>query len=432
MLHWFLNLPILDGPVLIIVYVIAGVFAAVLLLRRPTTRWVVTALVAMLLGFGLAAGLFLWADTTHTFDDADLPREALLWPMAAFAGIGLAVANLWRSGWWRKLVAVLSIVPFLFAATVGINVHYGLNPTIGSIFGVPPGDPIELPAGSASTAAPAEPLYETWRAPAGMPATGRVGTQVIPATVSGFDARNASIYLPPAALVQNAPALPVIIFMMGFPGNPDPTTIAKALDAYAAQHDGLAPIAIVADQIGTEGDPACADSAAYGNAESYITKDVVAWAKAHLHIIDDPKYWAIGGYSNGGGCAIKYGAKYPNLFKNVLDISGEPFPGSLDPDNVTKKVYGGDKARFEAAKPVSILAAASEGAYAESTAVFTAGAEDATYTKAAQTVSDAAKAAGMSVTLLSIAGAKHVGSALSGGLAEGIAPLYPALGLAAP
>ena len=44
---------------------------------------------------------------------------------------------------------------------------------------------------------PTGPLYETWTPPDGMPATGQQGTQVIPATESGFDARPAGIYLPP-------------------------------------------------------------------------------------------------------------------------------------------------------------------------------------------------------------------------------------------
>ncbi|WP_241245827.1 alpha/beta hydrolase-fold protein [Microbacterium sp. 4R-513] len=264
-----------------------------------------------------------------------------------------------------------------------------------------------------------------------MPTQGKVGTQVIPTAQSGFDARPAGLYLPPAALTKDAPDLPLVIMMMGFPGDPDPSYIASVLDGYAAKNNGLAPIVIVADQIGASGnDPACADSAAYGKAETYITKDVVDWARQNLPIIDDPRWWVIAGYSNGGGCAIKYGTSFPDMWKNIIDVSGEPFPGSEDPDAVTKTVYGGDQAAFEASKPVNIMKA-HPGAYDGMTAVFTAGADDPTYVQAAQTVSDAAKAAGMAVTYETIPGAGHVGPALPGGLEIGFRVMYPVLGLSA-
>src|SRR5687767_9661617 len=126
-----------------------------------------------------------------------------------------------------------------------------------------------------------------------MPTVGQQGTQEIPGTQSGFDARPAGIYLPSAALVDDAPALPPVILMMGYPGNPDQSYIAAILDEFAAQNKGLPPIAVVADQIGNGGDPACADSAAFGNAETFIKTDVVNWAKLNLNVIQDPKYWVV-------------------------------------------------------------------------------------------------------------------------------------------
>ena len=60
-----------------------------------------------------------------------------------------------------------------------------------------------------------------------------------------------------------------MILMMGHPGAPDPTVISNVLDGFAAQHDGLAPIVIVADLLGAAvNDTACADSAAYGKART--------------------------------------------------------------------------------------------------------------------------------------------------------------------
>ncbi|MFB7892491.1 alpha/beta hydrolase [Microbacterium sp. NPDC056044] len=425
------SIPIIEGPVPWIVYGLAVALFLVLLIRTPTRRWVLTALIALVAGGLVGLGIGVFADVTNLFGDA-VPDPVVSWATATFAAIGVAVANLWRSPVWRKIVALVGIVVFVIAGTIGVNAVYNLNPTLGSLFGISADNPIVVPTNTATADPDAGPLYETFTPPADMPAKGQQGTQVIPATVSGFTARPAGIYLPPAALVKDAPALPLVILMMGHPGNPDPSYIAGVLDDFAAKNKGLAPIVVVPDQLGPDGnDPACADSKAYGNAETYVTKDVVDWAKQNLHIIQDPEYWVIAGYSNGGGCAVKYLAKYPDQWKNLIDISGEPFPGSEDPDGVTTTIYGGDTAAFEAAKPIDIMKAAPSGTYDGMTAVFTAGSEDPTYIQAAKDVSSEAQAVGMTVTYYEVPGAGHVGDALTGGLQEGFTVMYPVLGLSA-
>lgn len=427
-----LALPIIDGPVPWILLGLSAVFVVVLLVRRRTGREAAIVVVAMALGALFALAVFGFANVTGVFG-TPLPMFVLAISAATLGAIGVAVTNFWGSRWWRKILAVLGIMIFAITGIVAVNAEFGINPTLGSLFGVVPTQEITLPpTDPASTSAPATPLYETWQAPADMPARGQVGSHIIPATTSGFDARPAGIYLPPAALVEDAPALPVIIFMMGQPGNPDPTAIAAALDAYAAQHNGLAPIAVVADQVGSAiVDTACADSSAYGNAKTYITTDVVSWVRQNLHVIDDPRYWVIGGYSNGGGCAITFAAEDPDTWKNVMDISGEPYPGSEQPANITQTIYGGSAAAFEASKPVNIFAA-NPGAYSGMTAAFTAGGSDPDYVQAAATVSAAAAAAGMTVSNDTIPGAGHTGDALTAGLQIAVGKMYPVLGLSAP
>ncbi|MFF2371941.1 alpha/beta hydrolase-fold protein [Agromyces sp. NPDC058110] len=428
-----LGLQIIGGPLPWIVYAVAIGLVLVLLLRPPTGRWVLTALLGIVIGGALGVGLYAVVNALDLVG-SQLPVEVCFWVAAVFAAVGLAVVNLWRSRVWRKIVAVIAIVWFVFTGVIGVNAFFGLNPTLGSLFGIATQGRIAIPTDS-PTATPTGPLYQSWKPPAGMPAQGTQGTQKIPNTASGFDARDAGIYLPPAALVDSPPPLPLVIMMMGFPGNPDPTYIGGVLDTFAAQHDGLAPIVIVADQIGGDGqtrDPACANSTTFGNAETYITTDVVNWAKANLNIIEDPKSWVVAGYSNGGGCAIKYGAKDPTLFGNILSVSGEEYPGSEDPDLVTQQVYGGDEAAFEAAKPAAIMQAAPAGTYDGMTAVFTAGSDDAPYVASQQEISGVAQQVGMTVTNYVIPGAGHTGDALTDGLTEGFTVLYPVLGLSAP
>lgn len=425
------QLPIIDGAVPIVAYAIAVALFVIVLVRRWRRRPLLWAVVGAIVGAGLAVAAVAFVDNAHLFGSAPLPGFVVLWAAPGLAAAGFACGGMVGARVWRRVVSALAVVSVLLAAIIGVNAAFGLNPTLGTLLGVPTYAAIDLPAAPPTDgAAPAVPLSQSFVPPAGMPEKGSRGTQDIPATASGFRARPAGIYLPPAALVANAPALPLVVMMMGHPGNPDPTAISDVLDAFAARNHGLAPIVIVADQVGADiSDTACADSAAYGRARTYITQDVVAWATAHLNIVRDPAYWTIAGYSNGGGCALSFGADYPGIWKNILDVSGEPFPGSEQVANITKTVFGGDGAAFEASKPVNILAAAPAGTYAGTTAVFTAGANDAAYIAHADGVAAAARKVGMTVTRYDIPGVGHTGDALKLGLVAGFTVLYPVLGL---
>lgn len=428
-----LTTPVLEGPLPVVLYVGALVLLLVLTVRRTSVAGLVASSIGVLAGTLIAVVVFVVSNLTNAFGE-QLQIEVLWWTTAALGAVGLAVAGLWRTRWWRKALAVVSIPVFIAAGAVGINALFGLNATIGDALGIAVREPIALPkpapTGTTEPTKAAGASYEAWRPPAGMPKLGRQGTVVIPATVSGFQARPAGLYLPPAALVPDAPQLPLVILMMGYPGNPGPELVSGVVDQYQRTHDGLAPIVLVADQIGTKGDPACADSTMYGKAQTYITTDVVNWARGHLHVVQDPKYWAVMGYSNGGGCAIKYGALMPETFGNIVDISGEPFPGSVNPDLALAHIFRGDSRAFEASKPMNILRGAPARRYDGIHAVFTYGANDHKYGSDAKLVSSVAQAVGMTVTLTPIAGATHVGTAFTGGVAAGLDVLYPLWGLA--
>ncbi|VXC28897.1 alpha/beta hydrolase [Pseudoclavibacter sp. 8L] len=426
-----LELPIVNSPAMWIIYLVAVALTITLLVRDPDPKWFVRASIGAVAGALLGMGIYFAGNLLDLFG-VNLPLMVGVWATAMFAGVGLAIASFPDAKPWRKIVASVAILAYLLAGATGINAFYGLNPTLGSVFGVVEEDQITLPEYNPDNrAAPTQPLAATWQAPDDMPSVGERGSAPIPGTESGFVARDAGIYLPPAALVENAPALPVVIMMMGYVGNPDPTIISDVLDQFAADHNGLAPIVVVADQLGGAGDvdPACADSAKYGNAETYVTTDVVNWVNANLNVIQDPKYWTVAGYSNGGGCAAKYAAKDPGTFKNIISVSGEQYPGSETPDAVTTDIYGGDTAAFEASKPITIFNAAPAGTYAGMTAIFTAGSEDPDFVSMATTLSNATQALGIATTLFIVQGADHGGDAVSGGLTEGFNVLYPVLGL---
>lgn len=426
-----LTTQIIGGPVPMVLGILAAALFVFLLLRRPTPVWLLTAAIGLLAGAVGAVAVFVWADVTDAFE-IQLPIEVLWWTVVSFACVGLAVVSMWRSRWWRKVVAGVGVVAFLLVGVVQVNAVFGLDPTVADLLGVTVSEPVALPSSHPhASKAPDQPLYATWKAPADMPKTGKIGTVAIPATVSHFTARPAGLYLPPAALVKNAPALPLMIMMMGYPGSPNAIPTAQVMSAFAAAHHGLAPIVIVADQIGTHGDPACTDSRARGNAATYIKTDVLNWAKQHLNIIHDPRYWTIAGYSNGATCAIKYAAQEPGVFRNVVSISPELYPGSNYSRSVISTVYGGDQAAWRRDMPIAIMDAGS-GTYGGVNAIVTTGALDTVFGPESRRLASIAQADGMHVTLLTIPGVAHVGQNLHDALMAGMGKLFVDLGLASP
>jgi enterochelin esterase-like enzyme len=421
---------IIGGPLPWILCAISAVCVILLLLRRPTRRWVVLASAAVGIATAMALVFIAVADATGMFE-IPLPVDAAAWATATFAAAGLAIVSLWRTRWRWRALAIVSLLVFAVTGTVQVNAAFDLNVTVGDLLGVVVTHPIALPHKSKPTA-PADPqtLAMTWVAPAGIPAVGRTGTAVIPGTVSKFKARPAGIYLPPAALVKKPPELPLLIMMMGYPGTPNADPISEVMNHFAAAHHGLAPIVVVADQIGTSGgDPACADSVKHGNAATYITTDVLHWAKTHLRVDQDPRYTVIAGYSNGATCAVKFAAEHPEAFRNILSVSPEEYPGMHYSQTVISSVYGGDRSAWETAKPEAILKAHT-GAYSAVTAVITTGALDTAFGPASRSLAATASAAGMHVTLLTLPGVAHVGKNLTDGLTAGFAKLAPHLGLA--
>ncbi len=428
-----LRINVIDGPFLITVYALAVAVFIYLLGRGPGWSWVLTVIVLLIVGAIIGAGVLWTAVNVLDVFGGPVDEAAWLWVPAAFAGFALALWNLWYSRWWRKLIAVLAVPIFALTALLGINASYGLNRTLGSLLGVSTAGTIDLdePEGTPGPD-PTEPIYLTWTPPDDLPAAGRIGTPSggVPNANSGFPARPAQLYLPPAALVDEAPRLPLVIMMMGQPGDPDASFIGDVLDEYAAEHDGLAPIVLVVDQLADPSqDPLCLDTD-LGEVETYVMQDVVSWARQQLHVLQGPRFTTVAGYSNGGGCAAYFGAKYPEVFGNILAVSPVEYAGAERPDEVLADVFLGDQAAYDAVKPANIMA--SKAPYPDTTAIFTVGADDATFGPGAQRLADAALQAGMASTFFSVPDADHGVSGLLGGLDEGFAVLYPRLGLAAP
>ncbi|GAB3031748.1 alpha/beta hydrolase-fold protein [Parafrigoribacterium mesophilum] len=434
-----LDVDILAGPMLYVVY---GIAAALVILAASGVFgllgsrrvWVVRTSAAAVLG--AATGLVLsWliADVWNTFG-APVSAGTRAWGCATLAGIAVAINAFWRTRWWTKVTAAVTVVSVLVAGLLGINADIGQYHSLRAVFSTQI-RPIALPPKPAASRAPlpeARPLWQSWKPPANMPASGRLGAVSIPGVVSKFPARQAVLYLPPAALVADAPPLPVVIVLSGQPGQPmndfQSANLHPMLEAFQRAHNGLAPIVIAPDQLGTPfANPMCVDSR-LGNSAEYLTVDVPAWIRSHLHVLPGAASWAIGGFSQGGTCAIQLGAAHPELFGAILDVSGELVPRNGSPQHTIAVGFGGNAAAYQRAKPVNILAA--HAPYADMTAIFGVGQTDARYTAWARQVAKAAATAGMTTTFIVAPGTGHDWHTASYVLAAGMRILCAKFGLA--
>lgn len=433
---------IIGGPVPVVLTVVAIVTAVALAARRRRSagrRWPVVVLSAIAAG-GAVGLLLTWVlgDVLNAFD-VNLSPVSRAWVAAAFAAIALAIVSLRRSTARRRAGAVGAMLVFLLAGALGVNADFGQYTTVGSITGASAYAPLPTPilakqyAGAASTGKAVLPLGRTWRAPAGMPARGVVGTVTIAATVSHFPARSAVVYLPPAALVADPPSLPVLVMLSGQPGSPENVFAAghvdTLLDRIASQNGGLAPIVVVPDQLSAPTvNPMCVDSA-IGNSATYLTVDVPRWIRSNLRVQSAAAAWAIGGFSQGGTCAIQLGADHPELFGSILDVSGELEPKIGSPAVTLANGFAGNSAAYEAAKPLTILAR--RAPYADTVGVFGVGTLDSRFTPGIETVAAAAAAAGIQTTVLHSPGTAHDWATVRYTIQKGIPTILAHMGLTA-
>ncbi|WP_157970813.1 alpha/beta hydrolase [Nakamurella deserti] len=362
----------------------------------------------VLAGLAVTTAVTLYADHVwHPFPDP-LPWVVVLW--TGMTLVTMAVALLHRSGRARVAGVALGLIVAVCGG-IQVNASFGTYPTLAAAFGEPlPGqvDSSTVLGHDVPVAAVADggPLDASWRPAAPVATNGEVTTATIPGTVSGFRARPAWIYLPPAYQADPRPLLPVLILLSGQPGEPrnwfDGSHVPEIMDAWAARHGGLAPVVVVPDWIGTAaGNPLCVDSAAAGADYTYLTRDVPDWIRGELEVDPRPTRWAVGGLSAGATCAGQLAVNDPAQFPTFLFFSGQTEPTLSDRADTVATLFDGDEAAFVRINPLDVLRTRS---FAGSAAVFAAGARDGTYGPQTRAVRDAALAAGVDARYLELPG----------------------------
>lgn len=314
-----------------------------------------------------------------TIVDWGFRGSLLLLGLVAVVAAGFAIARRRRRGLAIGVAAVLVVMNVAAA----VNAHYGYFPRLGGLYGVPAFD--------------AQPVAALGRSE--VPERGVVVQMPIPGARSGFEARDAVIYVPPAWFERPRPTLPVLMLLHGSPGMPSDWTRAASADlvadAFASRHGGVAPILVLPDATGSFlADSECLDRA-HGDIETYLTADVPAFVVDRFDATDDPQRWGIAGASMGGMCAAMLALRHPERFRTFADFAGLVGPRSGDSNAVgdtVRDLFDGDRAAFLAHEPLALLAVRT---YRDTGAWYGVGGDDRTPIEAIHRLAPASRAAGI-------------------------------------
>ena len=422
---WLMNISLVDGWFPATLFSITAVLAAILLgiaiwemiggSRGGGKRAIavvacpmVIAVIAGIVGLVIA---WLLSDVFVVFG-VELGPRVIAWAGCGCAIVGFAVSHVMLHRGVLRAVAVILVVCAVFST--GIDQAYGEYATIGSLFSQDSYREADL----TGMAKRSDLISVTqWRQEAAdgsisdIPAHGEVSKVNIPATTSHFEARQALVYLPPAALVtaKHKPALPVILMMSGQPGSPGRVFAAGGIqtmmDDYAQHHGGLAPIVIAADQLGDDShNTLCVDSPVYGKALTYLTKDVVDWVKTNLPAARQAQDWAIAGFSQGATCSLQIGANHPDLFGTIIPTGSELKPTNGSESSMISRFFHGDRTAYEKQIPINAIR---NHAPSNQTLVVGAGERDRESVRNVELIAPVAQQEGMHVTAVESLGNAH-------------------------
>lgn len=424
---WLMNISLVDGWFPTTLFSITAVLAAILLgiaiwemiggSRGGGKRAIavvacpmVIAVIAGIVGLVIA---WLLSDVFVVFG-VELGPRVIAWAGCGCAIVGFAVSHVMLHRGVLRAVAVILVVCAVFSTATGIDQAYGEYATIGSLFSQDSYREADL----TGMAKRSDLISVTqWRQEAvdgsisDIPAHGEVSKVNIPATTSHFEARQALVYLPPAALVtaKHKPALPVILMMSGQPGSPGRVFTAGGIqtmmDDYAQHHGGLAPIVIAADQLGDDShNTLCVDSPVYGKALTYLTKDVVDWVKTNLPAARQAQDWAIAGFSQGATCSLQIGANHPDLFGTIIPTGSELKPTNGSESSMISRFFHGDRTAYEKQIPINAIR---NHAPSNQTLVIGAGERDRESVRNVELIAPVAQQEGMHVTAVESLGNAH-------------------------
>lgn len=315
-----------------------------------------------LIGGAVLAGVVTWAIVQSQFRQDDVPVGGIVWVVPVYLFIGFLVLGMRNR--WRLLLAGSGLLLALILVGVIANnyYHYFSTPlAVLQSMGIAKVSEKTDAGASASRDSNAKITFEQYyQAPLGQAAKGGLIGLKIPSSNASYVPRDGRIYLPSALQGNDMIRLPVIVLLAGYPGNPldwEQAGLLKIMNDFAAKHKGLAPIVAVVDFEGMHDvDTECVDSK-LGSAETYLTKDVPAYLKAHYQVQADPAQWTIAGYSAGGTCSSLIAIRNPGVYQNFMNISGDAMPSLATEKDTLGTLFDSSVAEQQAHTPNLLLQA---------------------------------------------------------------------------
>jgi S-formylglutathione hydrolase FrmB len=315
-------------------------------------RWRGWALALALGAAGAVTALSHWYITS--IGVAGDPAPASLWLWIAMSGLAAAVLLLGWPGsrWWRRGLAILSVPLCVLCATLALNGWVGYFPTVLAAWNQLTSEPLPDQI---------DRLRVTEMQVAGTkPTKGVVVPVDISADASHFPHRQELVYLPPAWFNSNPPPrLPTVMMISSAFNTPAdwlrPGGAFTAIDDFAAQHHGFAPVLVFVDPTGSfDNDTECVNGVR-GNAADHLTKDVVPFVVSNFGVSPDRANWGVAGWSMGGTCAVDLTVMHPDMFSAFVDIAGDRSPSIGTKDQTIARLFGGDAAAWAAFDPVTVM-----------------------------------------------------------------------------
>lgn len=348
------------------------------------------------------------------------PLRYYAWVAGVFFALSLCVYAQ-RIGWWRRTLSIAAVPLMTLTAAVLINSDFQAYPTFASLVGSGAQHETTLvelfakrnqnglrPNGSTRALAGGTQLTS---AIAAGTVSGESAKVTIPGTRSHFSTRPAWVWVPPAYMAGQVDHLPVLMLLGGSPGRTNDWLRAgfadRAAGAFAARHNGLAPILIMPDANGSvTGDTECVDGSA-GNAETYLTVDVPAFMHREFGA-PLGRSFSVAGFSEGGTCAVMLATRHPDLFTGFADFSGLTSPSLTERVNAKETAVGlfrGSMKDYLAHDPLELLRAKDlrGGAY------FEVGRSDTLHVHAQRQLAALARAAGLTVCAREVPGGHTYG-----------------------
>jgi S-formylglutathione hydrolase FrmB len=339
---------LIDGWLPVVVQVGAVALLLVVLVRRPR-RWLARWLPVVTLGAILTAVAVQCYFTTLGIASEPAPWQLWVW-VAVTVTAALTAVGTWRStGWVRRNTAVFTTSLCLLSIGLTINAWIGYFPTVAVAYAHLTSETL---AGETDWATAAAMRRHAARPPAGVLVPTDTGS-----AASGFAHRREYVYLPPAWFTDPA-GLPVVMMIGGEFTTPADWirlgSAARALNAFAADHGGHAPVAVFVDSTGSFGNDTECVNGPRGNAADHLTGDVIPSVATQFGV--SPTGWGVAGFSAGGTCAVDLAVMRPELFTAFVDITGDLGPNAGTREQTIDRLYGGDERAWATFDPATVIA----------------------------------------------------------------------------